>query len=465
MAENDAQNSPGADRTDERGRIALVLGGGAPTLTLQAGALQALDELGVEFDVISTSGAGMLVGLLYAAPRGMSRQEALKHTVNLGVHDAIYNVFPINYKVFCKPGPLAAFYRQCTLPFIRLLPDATNEQRFFKDLMLFWNAAWSPSGMTRDSLGMCEAAPWLEDVVDFDALKKNESIDFYINSWNIREQRMRIFDKDTITASHFRAALAFPLIYPPFELDGDFYIEGSAMDTLNLGGLLQFDKIYDDCYKAALEEEIDERWATILPLHEARKDAAVREVVLKAKAEAHERALQASSRRDAVHNAKGVGAAKLKTMRQVPFVRTILDARRGIDKKIDSIDKIILFDVLGTDALVRRPRNLYDAWVMQMIVPLVSVANHDLESFRDKYDRKRSEPQRLIHQIHFDKQIMHDHWSNVLDWSYSNLDMLFKAGQRAGRAFYADKPWLHDAAKAVLERRKGGSSATGSPKP
>ena len=56
---------------------ALLLGGGAPTLTLQSGALAALDEKGVEFAAVSTAGAGMVIGLLYAAPKGMTRQEAL----------------------------------------------------------------------------------------------------------------------------------------------------------------------------------------------------------------------------------------------------------------------------------------------------------------------------------------------------------------------------------------------------
>ena len=39
----------------------LLLGGGAPTLTLEAGALAALHDKDVRFDVISTAGAGMLV--------------------------------------------------------------------------------------------------------------------------------------------------------------------------------------------------------------------------------------------------------------------------------------------------------------------------------------------------------------------------------------------------------------------
>ena len=34
-------------------------------------------------------------------------------------------------------------------------------------------------------------------------------------------------------------------------------------------------------------------------------------------------------------------------------------------------------------------------------------------------------------------------WDRVLDWSYSNLSLLFKAGYRAGKEFYKEKTWLH----------------------
>ena len=101
----------GKSKSDKKEKcIALVLGGGAPNLTMMSGAVAALDEEGVEFDLISTSGAGMLIGLLYASPKGMTRQEALRASVNMGVHDAIYDQFPINYKVFHKPGPMAVAY-------------------------------------------------------------------------------------------------------------------------------------------------------------------------------------------------------------------------------------------------------------------------------------------------------------------------------------------------------------------
>ncbi|SUX54805.1 patatin-like phospholipase family protein [Chromobacterium vaccinii] len=95
----------------KRPSIALVLGGGAPNATLMAGALVALTEAGVKFDIISASGAGAIVGLLYAAPRQGDALAALSRLADMGVSDRIYSLFPVNYKVFNKPGPLADAWR------------------------------------------------------------------------------------------------------------------------------------------------------------------------------------------------------------------------------------------------------------------------------------------------------------------------------------------------------------------
>ena len=50
-------------------RLGVVVSGGAPTLHLAAGALCAFYEKRVNFDVVATSGAGALPGLLYVAPK------------------------------------------------------------------------------------------------------------------------------------------------------------------------------------------------------------------------------------------------------------------------------------------------------------------------------------------------------------------------------------------------------------
>ena len=220
---------------------ALLLGGGAPTLTLQSGALAALDEKGVEFAAISTAGAGMVIGLLYAAPKGMTRQEALENTVNMGVADEIYNAFPVNYKVFFKPGDMADLYRN----FLAMLPQPpvarTPAERLFGDWMaLVCSHAVAVQPELRQPRSVRPRA------LDRSRRRFREAAavrgEFYINAYNVTDHKMEIFSKDQITPDHFRAALAFPFIYPPYEMNGKYYVEGSAIDTLCFKGLLNYRK-------------------------------------------------------------------------------------------------------------------------------------------------------------------------------------------------------------------------------
>jgi NTE family protein len=217
----------------------LLLGGGAPTLTLESGALAALADNKVHFDVISTAGAGMLIGLLYAAPRGMSPRQALEHTKEMGVHDSIYDHFPVNFKVFHKPGAMAHAYRKWLQSLPRVMPGQEEISRVAADWMGLMFAAWCPSDLSGKSQGLCDHAPWIDEVVDFDKLKSFPG-EFYMNAYNITDRKMELFTKEQITPDHFRAALAFPLIYPPFKLNGKTYIEGSALDTLCFDGLLKY---------------------------------------------------------------------------------------------------------------------------------------------------------------------------------------------------------------------------------
>ena len=217
----------------------LLLGGGAPTLTLESGALAALAENKVHFDVISTAGAGMLIGLLYAAPRGMSARQALENTREMGVHDSIYEHFPVNFKVFHKPGQAAHVYRRWLQSLPRLMPGQDMISRFWADWMALMLATWCPSDLSGKSLGMCDHAPWIDEVVDFAKLKSFPG-EFYMNAYNITDRKMELFSKEEITPDHFRAALAFPLIYAPFKVNGKTYIEGSALDTLCFEGLLRY---------------------------------------------------------------------------------------------------------------------------------------------------------------------------------------------------------------------------------
>ena len=119
------------------------------------------------------------------------------------------------------------------------------------DLSALAFATLSPSSLGPSSLGLCAHAPWVEEVVDFERLKDFDG-DFFINAYNLTRNEMEIFPKGEITADHFRAALAFPFIYPPYELNGNFYIEGSAIDPMNFEGLLQHTRLRDQEQHAVL---------------------------------------------------------------------------------------------------------------------------------------------------------------------------------------------------------------------
>src|SRR4029453_4046312 len=107
-----------------RQRTALILSAGAPHSPLMAGALHAIHrrrrledkiENGKLFDIIYTSGAGALIGLLLAAPKSKGPEDleaperALKSVLELAVSDPIYSMLPINFKALLKRGP-------CTRP-------------------------------------------------------------------------------------------------------------------------------------------------------------------------------------------------------------------------------------------------------------------------------------------------------------------------------------------------------------
>ncbi|AQR64560.1 alpha/beta hydrolase [Aquaspirillum sp. LM1] len=347
---------------------ALLIGGGAPNSSLMAGALVAFLEKGVEFDVISASGAGALMGLLYTAPKEGNPRQALEDWAKVGVSDAIYNRFPVNYKVFMKPGDQAATYRDWIMnrnPFTKPLYDPSSPvgHGFFSDLAKFFLAAMSPSDLSGKSLGMCAHLPFAEQVINFDAIPKIKP-EFYINAYNMNRSKMTIWNKSEITPEHLRAAFSFPLIYPPYTLNGEDYIEGAAIDTLNFKALVNDDDKGGTC---------------------------------------------------------------------------------ELGKHCD-LDTLVIFDILGADQLIRKPRDLYDAWVGSIITPLVEIAKDDIRLFQYQHniDPKTGKEKRKLLKVDLMGGIPKDHWPQVMDWSATNLQLLYKVGYEAGLKFCEEHAELLD---------------------
>ncbi|MGB6538604.1 MAG: patatin-like phospholipase family protein [Xanthobacteraceae bacterium] len=344
-----AKSRRNAAQSESRCRTALVLGGGAPNMALMAGALAGLHDRGVTFDVVSCSGAGSLAGLLWLAPKEATPAEALRSVTTMSVADAIYSRFPVNYKVFQKPGSLADLWRQAMAanPFFALNAKDYEQSSAYAlavDSMLLWAATLSPSGLHAGSWGLCQPTPFVEQIIDFARIKHIKPY-FYLNAYNASKEIIDDFTKEEITLEHFHAALAFPFIYGPYRLNGDLYYEGAVVDCLNFKDLVE---------------------------------------------------------------------------------------------KHTGLETIVVFDVLGSDSLIRAPRNLYDSWVLSMIVPLVKTAEDNLELFALKHNKgwRRADGARTdLLKIKFD--IPDEYLAEVLDWSASNAKRLFDIGYKSGLSFYA----------------------------
>jgi hypothetical protein len=259
-------------------------------------------------------------------------------------------------------------------------------------------AAFCPSDLSLSSQGLCQWAPFVEEVVDFEKVKDYPG-EFYLSSYCIEDQQMVMFPKEQISIDHFQAALSFPLIYSPYKMDGKTYIEGAAIDTLN------FEALED--YRKQRHSELGQ-FKEHLALHQQK-------AILKTLPPAMLRGLDPDSL-DEDH----------------------IEAEMAKVRK--PLTSIVVCDILGLSELIGEPRSLYDAWVKSIIIPLTAVANDDLKIFEDRHLDKLGDPpgSTELLKIKFRADMPPDHWPNVLDWSYSNLTTLFDVGYRAGKRFFAE---------------------------
>jgi predicted acylesterase/phospholipase RssA len=455
--------------------IGLVLGGGAPNLPLMTGALLALDEAGIKFKVITTTGAGMVVGLLYAAPRRdkaevswvEARRAALRGTRDWGIDDLIYDVVPINYKIFQKPGRMAQAFSHATNPFLWSIPRETRRQRLLGDTLSLMAAAMSPSDLKPSSEGLCQPPPWIEMLVNFDDLRENlEEPDtkFRLSAYCIEDEDERTFQKDEITAEHFKAALAMPFIYAPYKLkdtNGDYktYLEGSAFNTLALNpdhvmcendiDTIIFFDIMGNRHLIGEPRWLIDAWgkSIVAPLTRLA-----------------EQGLEGFKSKRALH----------KKEREIDEMDELLDlaetdpklfkVKRDLFRKNRDHDEVA--EVLGmAEQDIVQFREMCEAHLANRenseLREMMELAESDLEKFKDRraeylmdLDAAHLQPLRAaanedhghhhgapyahrpeLLRMRFRDHIPEEHWPEVLDWSHSNMSKLFDIGVKTGEDF------------------------------
>lgn len=444
--------------------VGLVLGGGAPNLPLMSGALLALEEAGVEFEVISTTGAGMLAGLLYASPRKLAgettikeaRERALRATSYMGIDDLLYLFMPINFKVFQKPGPVA----EAMAPhFNRLFsaPRDTAQQRLMADWMALVSATWMPSNLSLWSKGLCQPPSWIEDLVDFKDLVPNlGSTRFRMGAYSIEDGADITFHRDEITIDHCKAALAMPFIYEPYKLknkqtgEEKTYLEGSAFAPLSL-----------DPQDVMVEHDID----TIIffdILGHRRLNDEPRDLI-----DAWVQSIIAPLTRLAENNLAAFKEKRARHARE-RFIQALDDASDLAEtepkKFIAARDQIreeqaflTLVDLLGS-ADVDRAGFIADAKdylsshndpKLQELVALVEAKRYaefvqSREAYLKSREVKPSAPDLKLKTQSIRSELLRmpfrlymedEDWRKVLDWSHSNMSRLFEVGLETGRDF------------------------------
>ena len=149
LAQRRATEEGGAAPCPTVNGIGIVLNSTAPAMTLMSGAMLAFAEEDVEFDTISTTGAGGLIGMLYLAPKGKTRVEALKELPNLFVSDWLYRLCPVNFKMFHKYGSIRRAVLEAPQGFAADSPSSptirSELKRFFNDWIQLWATILTPS--------------------------------------------------------------------------------------------------------------------------------------------------------------------------------------------------------------------------------------------------------------------------------------------------------------------------------
>ena len=464
--------------------IGLVLGGGAPNLPLMTGALLALDKAGVEFKVITTTGAGMVVGLLYAAPREnetdntwvKARRAALQATREWGIDDLIYDMVPINYKIFQKPGARARAFARATNPFLWSIPRGNRRQRLLGDSLALMATAMSPSDLGAKSKGLCQPPPWIELLVDFEKLKENldePDIKFRLSAYCIEDEKEKTFHRNEITVDHFKAALAMPFIYAPYKLldkdtDGKWewktYLEGSAFKTLALdpehvmseGNDIDTVIFFDIMGNKNLIGEprwLIDAWSKsiIAPLTRL-AELGLEDFKLKREEHNQEREIwEMDALMDLAEPEPEQFKLRCDLHRKVREFRKLKDLERlprysrrdkeVFKEKFDAyIKRYNKRRTKNPDELVLRNQKNLEREIRDMepkIKPLKSGSPPTAGGAQLGPDDRQLDRTELL-RMPFRDHIPEAQWPEVLDWSYSNMSMLFDVGVETGEKFVKD---------------------------
>jgi len=300
-----------------------------------------------------------------------------------------------------------------------------EDRRLYNDMVDLLFSALTPSTLSSKSLGMAAPLPFLEKLVDFDLL------DLRVKDLNVRDRKTKQVKHAHLCVNAYnmtRDARERPHRRDRQELDPGQSPAGAQAAAL--GGDASRGKWRNE-HKDGLERVMEYFVAPsdrLKESHTCNQDGCPDHVAFHAL------------------NAQGIRAAF-----SMPFIYPPAKIKddfysEGADHQpinFNTIDKIkdfpfALVDVLGQleDHLVRKPRDLWDAYVISIMTPVVALAKAQIEEFKEdnpNCDEKSKKWNGDMLTVRWN--VPPEAQPFVMDWSYSNLSTLFKVGQETGAKF------------------------------
>jgi len=197
----------------KRKRISLALQGGGALGAYTWGALdRLLEDDRVEIAAISGSSAGAMCGVVLADGFEEGRAEGARSHLRKF------------WRSVARAGESNPYRRTPMMAFLNaFMPGWTPES-----YLALWADVASRFASPYDfnPLNINPLREVLEELVDFERVRKCKAIQLFVGATNVETGRIRIFTNQELTASHVMASACLPQLFQAVEIDGAPYWDG-----------------------------------------------------------------------------------------------------------------------------------------------------------------------------------------------------------------------------------------------
>ena len=223
-------------------KIALALQGGGAHTAFSWGAVdQLLMDEKIEIDAISATSGGAVIACVLAQ----------------GLHDGGRENARALLQAFWKKVSVAASMMPLRINVVdTLLSHAGIDMSPSSMALDYFTKVFSPSQFNLFDINPVRGI--LEEMVDFDMLRKESPVRLYINATHARTGESTVFDTANISLDAVMASSCLPFIFKTVEVNGEPYWDGSFSGCPSLAPLIKDKHVSDIVLVQVHQSRIDE---------------------------------------------------------------------------------------------------------------------------------------------------------------------------------------------------------------